>query len=185
MSLKHGILGLLNYGSMTGYELMKVFEDSLVFFWKAQTSQIYRELDTIEKKGWVTSEMVIQQDKPNKKIFTVTEEGKKEFLRWLNEHSPHKTMQYRDELTMRMYFSASGDKEKLVKELELYASLNEEFYCRLEGVEKTIAHYADKVENPEEPLYWRMAIMRGLFNAEGNIKWVNACLKLLEDEKEL
>ena len=26
MSLKHGLLGLLNYGSMTGYELDKAFK---------------------------------------------------------------------------------------------------------------------------------------------------------------
>ena len=49
--LKHGILGLLNYGDMTGYEIKDVFEHSLNFFWTAQTSQIYRELQTIEKKG--------------------------------------------------------------------------------------------------------------------------------------
>ena len=27
--LKHGILGLLNYGSMTGYEINRTFRDSL------------------------------------------------------------------------------------------------------------------------------------------------------------
>ncbi len=48
--LKHGILGLLNYHDMTGYEIMEVFRDSLRFFWSAQTSQIYRELQTLEKK---------------------------------------------------------------------------------------------------------------------------------------
>lgn len=48
--LKHGILGLLNYGDMTGYEIMKVFRDSLSFFWTANTSQIYRELNTLKKR---------------------------------------------------------------------------------------------------------------------------------------
>ena len=43
--LKHGILGLLNYGDMTGYEIREAFESSLKFFWPAQTSQIYRELN--------------------------------------------------------------------------------------------------------------------------------------------
>ena len=30
--LKHGVLGLLSYGDMTGYEIMEVFRDSLAFF---------------------------------------------------------------------------------------------------------------------------------------------------------
>ena len=37
MALKQGLLGLLNYGEMTGYELAKAFNDSLSFFWQAQT----------------------------------------------------------------------------------------------------------------------------------------------------
>ena len=49
--LKYGILGLLNYQDMTGYEVMEVFRDSLRFFWSAQTSQIYREMQGMEKNG--------------------------------------------------------------------------------------------------------------------------------------
>ena len=46
--LKHGILGLLSYGDMTGYQIMTVFRDSLSHFWVAQTSQIYREMQGLE-----------------------------------------------------------------------------------------------------------------------------------------
>ena len=55
MALKQGLLGLLNYGEMTGYELAKVFNDSLSFFWQAQTSQIYRELNQLEAEGLLHS----------------------------------------------------------------------------------------------------------------------------------
>ncbi|MEN6635102.1 MAG: PadR family transcriptional regulator, partial [Clostridiaceae bacterium] len=72
MSLKHGILGLLNYSPMTGYDLSKSFQNSLNHFWQAQTSQIYRELRDMEKLGWIASETVIQTDKPNKNIFSLT-----------------------------------------------------------------------------------------------------------------
>ena len=48
--LKHGILGLLNYHYLTGYEIIETFRDSLRFFWSAQISRIYRELQTLEKR---------------------------------------------------------------------------------------------------------------------------------------
>ena len=67
--LKHGILGLLNYGEMTGYEIMTAFRDSLQFFWMANTSQIYRELQNLKKNGFVTDRKVEQQSKPDKNIF--------------------------------------------------------------------------------------------------------------------
>ena len=59
--LKHGILGLLNYGDMSGYEIREVFKDSLNYFWTAQTSQIYRELGVLEKNGWIVKQ-TIEQD---------------------------------------------------------------------------------------------------------------------------
>lgn len=44
MGLQHGILGFLNYGPCSGYELTKAFHSSVQFFWPAQTSQIYLTL---------------------------------------------------------------------------------------------------------------------------------------------
>ena len=64
--LKHGILGLLNYGDMTGYEIREAFESSLKFFWPAQTSQIYRELIVLEKNKWIEKHTVEQSGKPKK-----------------------------------------------------------------------------------------------------------------------
>ena len=46
--LKHGILVLLNYGDMSGYEIREVFKNSLNYFWTVQTSQIYREIGVLE-----------------------------------------------------------------------------------------------------------------------------------------
>ena len=59
--LKHGILGLLNYGDMSGYEIREVFKNSLNYFWTAQTSQIYRELGALEKNGWIKRRAVEQE----------------------------------------------------------------------------------------------------------------------------
>lgn len=47
MSLAFGILGFLNLGPMSGYNLVKAFESLLQFFWHAQNSHIYLEL-----KNW-------------------------------------------------------------------------------------------------------------------------------------
>lgn len=49
MPLAHGILGLLHYGSMSGYDLSKAFRASVNLFWHAQTSQIYATLDKLER----------------------------------------------------------------------------------------------------------------------------------------
>ena len=49
MSLENALLGLLNHRPMTGYDLKRIFDDPMEFFWVAQMSQIYRELNKLEK----------------------------------------------------------------------------------------------------------------------------------------
>ena len=83
MALKQGLLGLLNYGEMTGYELAKAFNDSLSFFWQAQTSQIYRELNQLEAEGLLHSHIEVQTGKPDKRVYAITTQGKAELDRWL------------------------------------------------------------------------------------------------------
>jgi DNA-binding PadR family transcriptional regulator len=43
-------LGLLNYKSMNGYDLKRVFDKSINHIWMANLSQIYRELQAL--KNW-------------------------------------------------------------------------------------------------------------------------------------
>lgn len=184
MSLKHGILGLLTYKSMTGYELMKSFNESLSFFWNAQTSQIYRELDTIEKKGWVISKIIPQDDKPNKKEFTLTAAGKEELSKWLDKHSPEKSMTIRDDMTMRVLFSAKSNKLGLVKELIEYHSKNEEYFKSLKEIENQLSADTNAPKTAQDKLYWSMAIKRGQINSQANMMWVEQCLKIIETNRE-
>lgn len=67
--LKHSILGLINNSDKTGYEIMTVFRDSLNHFRAAQTSQIYRELQTMEKTAGSVSPMSCKLVSRTKRIF--------------------------------------------------------------------------------------------------------------------
>jgi len=52
LSLKDALLGLLDHRPMTGYDLKKILDHPMGFFWIAQMSQIYQELNTLEEKGF-------------------------------------------------------------------------------------------------------------------------------------
>src|SRR3989339_1985319 len=84
MSLPYGLLGLLNYFSMSGYDLKKMFNDSINFFWAAETSQIYRELNGLEKKGDIVSKVTASAKGPNKRVYTITKQGKTNLKKWLD-----------------------------------------------------------------------------------------------------
>jgi DNA-binding PadR family transcriptional regulator len=51
MSLKYGLLGLLNYGKMSGYDLDKAFKDSLAFFGKGKPAKFTGNLPRWKNRG--------------------------------------------------------------------------------------------------------------------------------------
>jgi len=119
MPLKHGLLGLLKYKSETGYNLDKSFKYSLGFFWKAQTSQIYRELNKMEKDGWLDSEMIIQVGKPNKKQYAITDAGQEELNRWLHNHESMEWITLRSEFLMKLFLSGDKSLEENIEGITL------------------------------------------------------------------
>ncbi len=76
MSLAHAMLALLVHCPQSGYDLTKTFEESIGCFWKATHQQIYRELGKLEAQGWVEPEVIPQEGRPDKKLYTITGAGK-------------------------------------------------------------------------------------------------------------
>ena len=137
MSLKYGLLGLLSYEPTTGYDIAKKFNGTLSLFWQATASQVYRELDAMEQNGWLVSEHVIQNDKPNKRVYSVTEEGHTELTTWLSMPSLQNAMQAKSEFLMRLFFAGETNKEQAIHLLRLYQQECEDNIYNIENAQKT------------------------------------------------
>ena len=74
------LLGFLMSGSMTGYALKKKFSLSFSFFSGLSYGSIYPALKKMEKEGWLNLEVEIQDGSPNRKVYTITDEGRRVFL---------------------------------------------------------------------------------------------------------
>lgn len=180
MSLKHGLLGLLNYGTMTGYQLDKAFKESLNFFWQAQTSQIYRELNDMEKCGMLTSEIVMQTDKPNKRLYKITADGKNELCKWLSTDSENIV---RSQFLMKIFFAGIIEKNQALEVLKAFRSRNEAFLSELAGTEKSIENYGSST-NANQMLFWNLVADYGVANARMCIQWADNAIKILEEAYE-
>lgn len=179
--LKHGILGLLNYGDMTGYEIKTVFRDSLSHFWQAQTSQIYRELQTLEKNGWISSAHIQQNSKPDKNMLSITEEGKAELLRWLYEGTDNNPI--RSPMLMRTFFRGECG---IDENIEYFKSLPEKEKVLPNGDNPAIeasTGYEQMIDDPMKAVYWRFTIDFGIMYEKMIREWCDHCIKTLEDLK--
>jgi DNA-binding PadR family transcriptional regulator len=183
MSLKYGILGLLNYGSMTGYELNRTFEDSLSFFWQAQTSQIYRELNAMEQSGWLESERVIQDEKPNKRVYSITPAGKEALDKWLEspEGDIIDAMTVRSAFLMRVFFAGETDDAQALCMLRAFREKSVESIAKLETVSSAIAEYASAINNDNRRIkYWEISALFGEMFYHTGIEWTDKAIAILE-----
>ncbi|HTY26241.1 MAG TPA: PadR family transcriptional regulator [Desulfomonilaceae bacterium] len=78
------VLGVLYRGPSHGYDLCRELRDRLGEVWRLRTSHIYAVLSGLEKDGLARHERVAQETRPDKKIFSITDEGRRVFLEWLS-----------------------------------------------------------------------------------------------------
>lgn len=171
--LKHGILGLLNYGDMTGYEIREVFNKSLNFFWQAQSSQIYRELRTLEKNGWITITTVEQSEKPNKNVCSITESGRIELLSWLSSDCAAGAT--RVPLLMQVFFLGNRSREENVAYFEGIAKACREQLAAFSEIDQSINYFEDELGLQEHGLYWNMTADFGRRSLQMHIDWAEQC----------
>ncbi len=180
--LKHGILGLLNYGDMTGYEIMTVFRNSLNHFWHAQTSQIYRELQSLEKNGWVKASRVEQESRPDKNILSITEEGRKELMSWLKDDSGKNVI--RNPILMKTFFRGECS---IDENIEFFKNLPEKESVLpggYENVDSVSREYEKGMNDRLRALYWKFTIDFGVMYEKMLREWSEKCIKELEELKK-
>jgi DNA-binding PadR family transcriptional regulator len=99
--LREVLLGLLDVESRHGYGLKTAFEDLLGGTWPLNIGQIYTTLGRAERDGLVRSEVVDTGRLPLRKVYTLTEEGRREVEAWVR--SPDTTpLSLRDEFFMKI-----------------------------------------------------------------------------------
>jgi len=172
MSLRYGILGLLRYRPQSGYDLVKTFNDSLQFFWQATSSQVYRELNSLEEQAWVKSERVSNEKRPDRRVYHLQPSGAKAFQEWIEGFANLKPDPARLSFVMRLFFSAAlspGEQQAFLEKHRQDALRN---LGELEGAEALVELYAQQLQIPEEAQAWKLSISFGKHMARAHLDWV-------------
>ncbi len=115
MDVKTLCLGLLSTRNACGYELKKEFESTFKYFFPAGYGSIYPALADLANKGLIECERVPQTGKPDRKVYAITAQGKREFARALASARPQHKL--RSEFLATIYFSEFLPYEQLERVL--------------------------------------------------------------------
>lgn len=179
MSLRYGLLGLLTYYDMTGYDLKKSFENSLQFMWSAKSSQIYRELSKMENEELVLSRIETQDKKFDRRVYSITSFGKKSFEKWMKNFPNDLEAPIRDEFIVRVFFGENIITEDLIFEIKRFKKQKEEALAVLLMVSKSSEESAIKGGLEKSYYYWTLTIKKALKEIKAEIEWAEEAIEEL------
>lgn len=175
-TLKYAILGLLNQQDMTGYELMKQFESTLCEFWSAKHSQIYPELKKLTDEGQIEYKIEITGTVLEKKLYSITEAGKKDFMTWLGKDVQMEPTP-KNIFRLKMFFSGTLDPEIRAHLLESQLTQHEK---RLEHLQRNQQKFDCIPDTNSNEFGDYLVLMGAIMREEMNCEWLRTCIQLCQ-----
>jgi len=178
-TLGYALLGLLAREPLSGYDLARQLKHPVGFFWPARHSQIYPELAALEAAGLVTHEVVEQPDRPDKKVYAITEQGQTVVREWVT--SPMDVPSVRDELVLRTYCLWLAEPDKLRALFQEHAARHAAQLAEYEGYEHECREHApEALHDTWSPLFAKYATLRrGISYEREYLEWCNWVLSCI------
>ncbi|MGW8322824.1 MAG: PadR family transcriptional regulator [Thermodesulfobacteriota bacterium] len=171
MSLREAMLGLLDDGPMTGYEIKQFFRNVIRHFWSVSDGQLYPTLKKMHGDGLVSLEVVEQKGTANKHVYSITDKGREKFARWIRE-PVIKFEELKEPFVLKVFFFSKLSREEILEHLnaqrELHARILEE-----------IRSVRDTYEEDVSP-YQRMIGYAGILYVEVRLLWLARMIDLVE-----
>ena len=181
MSLEHILLGLLREPA-TGYDLKNAFEESARHFWSAELSQIYPTLKRLEQKRMLWSRLEPSPKGPNRRVYSLTDEGRTELLRWLRSGPAVGTERF-GYLAQLYFMNAIGD----IRDTRAFMTALRDHLARwlaqLSSAEREmVASFGDAPECCSDEEFHQFASLRmGIHSLGSKVTWCNETLAAIDE----
>lgn len=169
MSLKHAVLALLEAEEGSGYDLLKRFQARLGYFWNASHQQIYQQLKKMHGEGLIDCDLESQTDRPNRKVYSVTEMGRRALREWLK--SAVKPNKINDALLVKLYAGKLIDPKILLQEIREHRQIHQSMLDTFLGIEAEY-HASPKKEQKQLQLPF-LTLRRGILGEQSWLAWAD------------
>lgn len=181
MALRNALLAALLDGEASGYDLAKDFDASVANFWTTTPQQLYRELDRMETDGLIRARLVLQERRPNKRLFSLTDAGRRA-LREFTSALPRPTA-IRDELMVKVHAIDAGDAEAVRASITEWRQWAEAKVARYERLRARLLDGRSEQEHlaQADRIGPYLTLLRGLAFERENVRWADIALDVLRE----
>jgi PadR family transcriptional regulator AphA len=172
VSFRHFILGLLVKRPMWGYDIRRLLRSLDWLLGNPSFGTIYPALHALLKDGLATVEVVPHPSKPPRKVYTITETGKRSMQEWVAQN-PSSSVGLRS-FIMYVILTSNSTHGGLATHLR---QRQEAVAAHHSDLEQAVEELGEQVSSGE-----RMAIEYGLAIASAELVWLESKLGQLSTE---
>lgn len=167
------ILGLLSHEELTGYEIKKRIDTALKYFWGASYGSIYPTLGGLVERG-LASKREAEENKRNKLIYTITDEGRRYLKEWLRQ--PIEKDELRYETLLKLFFGNEEGPGQALRHIEAFREKAEQELPYLLGAKKVLEeHLAEDTTHK----YYLLTVEFGIRSYRTYLKWCEEAERML------
>ncbi|WP_274560639.1 PadR family transcriptional regulator [Streptomyces spiramyceticus] len=173
MSIRHGLLALLEHGPRYGSQLRTEFESRTGATWPLNVGQVYTTLSRLERDGMVAQD---GEDDAGHALYAITEVGRSELRSWF-ERPVDRTSPPRDELAIKlaMAVGAPGVDIRAVIQAQRHATLKAmQDYTRLKAQALVAVESGDgSGDEGRDDVAWLLVLEQLIFQTEAEARWLD------------
>ena len=172
----YAVLGLLTFGEMSGYDLKRMANQSIRYFYcSPASSQIYGELRRLTSLGYATERKVAQERRPDKRLYQITPEGQRVLQRWLERPEVEPDV-LKSTFLLKLFFGSLTPQETLMAQIEERRRQAQETLAQFEAIE-------EHVKGDEKFYYPYLTLRSGMANFRARLQWTEEVLKELKEKR--
>ena len=173
--MRNAILALLAAGAAYGYELKQALDGQFGAVWPAiNIGQIYATLQRLERDGLVASETIPQERRPNRRVYTLTDAGRKDLADWLD--APASGPRLKDDFFLKLVLAKSSG---VADPAELIRSQSNLYFQALSDLDTVSARAEEGNDRMEQLLVEGAAL-----HIQADIRWLELCEQVLSEEED-
>lgn len=180
--LDAALLGLLSIRPTSGYDIRQHYARALAPWWETPRTQIYPRLRDLQRRGLIDNEYVVQQDRPNKRLYSITASGTDALTSWLGSRIAWPDM--RHHMMMRLFFGNLLSEETIRKQLTDYRDRMKAWSSSLRSARK---RFSESLVGPyrESVLFELLSLEHLIALADLERKGADAALTTIEKANDL
>jgi DNA-binding PadR family transcriptional regulator len=173
MSIRHGLLALLEQGPRYGFQLRTEFESRTGSTWPLNVGQVYTTLSRLERDGLVVPD---GEDEAGHALYAITEGGRAELRDWFA--SPvDRANPPRNELAIKLAMAVGSpdvDVRAVIQAQRVHTIKAMQDYTRLKA--QAMEAMARGEATPDrDDVAWQLVLDQLIFQAEAEARWLDHC----------